>query len=233
MFQHTLTTLIATLLLSGAVVLAQPVGPLDQNREDHRETERFLRQAWIVERGQAVDGEEQAYLATMTDGQDTRTVVVQTLRPYQYSWYRSRGSFLYNVAAYQIDRLMGAGVVPCTVLRTINDGRASVTIWGSDDTRVVKRADGPRANLFAVLIGDARGTFADGFYPTKKLVGLDGAIAVDPQFRTALENLGRKQLDEALGEWLSGREIRYLIARRNRILARYPTQNRDTRSLVN
>lgn len=233
MFQHALTALIASLLISGTAVLAQPVAPLDQNREDHHETERFLREAWVIERGQAVAGEEQAYLATMTDGQDTRTVIIQTLRPYQYSWYRSRGSFLYNVAAYQIDRLMSAGVVPCTVLRTINGGRASVTIWRSDETRVVRRADGARANLFAALVGDAGGTFAGGFYPTKKLVGLDGAIAADPQFRAALENLSRKQLDEALGEWLSGREIRYLIARRNRILARYPTQNRDTRSLVN
>jgi hypothetical protein len=45
--------------------------------------------------------------------------------------------------------------------------------------------------------------------------------------------LNRKQLDRELGELLSGREIRYLLARRDRILARYGVQKSVAGSLSN
>ncbi len=233
MIRHKLTTIIASLLISSASALAEPAASFDRQTEDHAEIERFLREAQVVRRGPQVVGEQQAYFATMSDGRNTRAVVIQTVRPYQYQWFRSRDSQFYNAAAYRIDQLVNAGVVPCTVLRRLDGQWASVTIRASDDAHAVRREDGSRAVLFGALVGDARGAFASGFYPTKELIGLDGPIVADKQFRAALAKLSRKQLDRELGELLSGREIRYLLARRDRILARYGVQKSVAASLAN
>lgn len=205
------TILLAAALLTSNAALAQT------SPQEPAARERFLREARIVQRGPQDTREEQAYLAVLSDGRTTKTVIVQTLRPYRYRWFRSRDSIVYAAAAYKLDRLMGAEVAPCTVLREINGGLASVTIWNSD--REPDRT--PRATLFRALVGDAQGAFTSGFFTNKTLGDLDGLADPDRAFLTALSGLNRKHLNDELGDLLTRKEIRFLLARRDRILRRY------------
>ena len=234
-----ITTVILSVLITGAAGLSESRGSTDSYQQDrpvqevsgHDEIERFLREASVVRRGSAVAGAEEAYLATLSDGRTAKTLMVQTLRPYQYLWIESRDSLVYNVAAHKLDRLIGAGIAPCSVLRRLNGQWASVTIWSSDDAREAGRRDDiPRATAFRALVADTRGTFAGGFSATTELMGLDGSIAADEQFLAVLESLNRKQLARELGTLLSGREIRFLLARRDRILAFCRNQERSGRA---
>ena len=206
-----LTISLVAVLLTGNAALAQA------SFQEPAASERFLREAPIVQHGPQDTREEHAHLALLSDGRTTMTVLLQTLQPYRYRWFRSRDSIVYAAAAYKLDRLMRAGVVPCTVLRKINGQLASVTIWNSD-----REPDHtPRAILFRALVGDAQGAFTSGFYASKTLGDLEGLADPDSAFLTALSGLNREQLNEELGDLLTRKEIRFLLARRDRILRRY------------
>jgi hypothetical protein len=207
---------IAAVLLTSLAAAAEPVALVGQPAQEESQMEQFLRRGQIVEYGPRVVGEEQAHLALMTDGSTAATVMVQTLQPYRYGWFRSRDSNVYNAAAYKLDRLMGVGVAPCTVLRQIGGRLASVTFWSDSDGA----ARPQRVTLFRALVGDANGAFTSGFHTSNALFDLDGAAEVDEPFHSALSNLNRRQLTEALGDLLTPQEIRFLLARRDRILRR-------------
>ncbi len=187
------------------------------------EKEAFLQQAVITERGQSLPGGDQAYFVTMSDGETTRTALVQTLTPYEYGWFESRDSYRYNLAAYKLDRLIGAAVVPCTVIRRVKGQPASVTAWSSADSR-----QDNRATVFRALVADSDGTFAGAFAASRAVTGVADQTQLDEEFRVALEGMTRKQLERELGDILTSREIRSLLCRRDQILDRCPTQDRVT-----
>ena len=179
-----------------------------------------MRKGAILEHGPSLAGEEQAYFVTMGDGKTTRTALVQTLTPYEYGWFESRDSYKYNLAAYKLDRMIGAGVVPCTVFREVYGQPASVTSWSSSD-------GGPRASVFRALVADTDGTFAGAFTRTKRVFGM-GQAELGEEFRVALESMTRERLTRELGGLLSEREIRSLLDRRDQILNSRQTQDHTT-----
>jgi len=184
------------------------------------ETEAFLKRAAIIERGQNVPADDQAYFVKITDGTTIRTALVQTLTPYEYGWFESRDSYKYNLAAYKLDRMIGAAVVPCTVVRQVHGQPASVTSWGSEGVRQRRRS-----TVFRALVADPDGTFAGAFTTTKAVPGSVGTTVIDDDFRASLAGMSRKELDRELGDILSDREIRSLLCRRDQILDRCQGQN--------
>ena len=99
-----------------------------------------------------------------------------------------------------------------------------MTLADSPDSLVHPSAS-DRVAVFRALVADSSGSFATGFGETKALFGLRGPVAIDEQFQTALAGLNRDRLKEEFGEWLSDRQIRFLLARRNRILSRCGTMD--------
>ena len=62
--------------------------------------------------------------------------------------------YIYEVAAYRIDRLVGIGLVPVTVLREVEGKAGSVQLWIEDVTTLQKAVDSPGAEVenFNLLI---------------------------------------------------------------------------------
>jgi hypothetical protein len=209
-------SIIISAVIATAVAFAEPI--ISPRGADP--TELFLSQAQVVERGPAGARGAHAYLVTLSDGRRTETALVEDYTPYRYGWFESRDNFKYNVAAYKLDRLVGAGVVPCTVLREIDGQWASVTIWNRAAGR---QEQAPRAAVFRALAANRQGGFSTGFAATADLVVADQALRIDDAFRRGLERLNRKDLAQTLAGLLSEREMRFVLHRRDRILERSRT----------
>jgi len=101
MIRHQLMASSSSILIVSGNAIVDPPMPLARHEVEFAEIERFLVDAQVVERWANVDGEEQACFANMSDGQVTMTLVIQTIRPYRYDWFRSRDSYSsYDVAVY-------------------------------------------------------------------------------------------------------------------------------------
>lgn len=116
---------------------------------------RFLRQAEIVSSVPATTGSTKSRRVTLREGEFTHDAHVQTVDVRGWSWdavfafdvnfidtYRS------NLAAYQLDRLLGLEMIPVTVQRDLHGMPGSFAWWVdgllfTERERVVKRQPPP------------------------------------------------------------------------------------------
>jgi hypothetical protein len=111
------------------------------------EREAFLRDAEVVRtRGAGGGGITRALRATLRRGDAQHDALVQTIDEEKPFVDLGRGreldfrdSYKNNVAAYRLDRLLGLGMVPVTVVRLREGKRASFT-WWVDDVLMDERA---------------------------------------------------------------------------------------------
>ena len=103
------------------------------------EIERFLLNAKLVKTRGAGKGVTGSIRATMTDGTLTHDVHIQTIdeskkefRSAQGVEFNFRDSWMFNVAAYKIDRLLGMGLVPVSVPRRHRTAPGAFTWWVDD-----------------------------------------------------------------------------------------------------
>ena len=156
-------------------------------------------------------------------------------------------SYKAEIAAYELDKLLGLGMVPVKVERRIRGELGAAIMWLSPTESFRDLGGVPRppnrhlgywtiqlirAKMFDNLIYNRDPNEGNWLVdPAWNLMVIDHSRSFTPDNDMAHENMTRidrylwdrmQQLDEptltaALGEWLSGREIRAILERRDRM----------------
>lgn len=130
-------TLLEAAVVSSASVRAQPARDADR--------EQFLLEAQVVRARQAPGAITGSLRATLSRGGVTHDAFIHVID--QSSPERTlrstteldfRDSWRNNVAAYRLDRLLGLGMVPVTVIRDYHAQRGAFT-WGLDNRLMTER----------------------------------------------------------------------------------------------
>ena len=166
------------------------------------------------------------------------------IRPGTYQGFRE--SYKAEVAAYELDKMLGLNMVPVTVERRVEGELGSATMWvapAQSFTDLGGRPTPPRefvrwwnhqnrsAVMFDNLIRNTDSNLGNWLVdPAWNLILIDhsrafstGTGMVHPMDRIILglwvrmRALTEEGLTERLGAWLSGREIRAILERRDRM----------------
>ncbi len=122
-------------LLASAVGLGPPAGagsgPAGRPQFDFVELERFLKTAEVMTvTKDRVPGRNDPWVILLSDGESTRTGIFKYIdRPRPYSL---RSSYKYEIAAYELDKLLGFNRVPPVVAREIEGMRGSLQVYLED-----------------------------------------------------------------------------------------------------
>jgi hypothetical protein len=133
---------VSGLALGLALALAPPL-PADEKRPfgpalEGAEAERFLSTAAIVSREPIGQGITRPERMTLRDGGRTVRAAWKTIDEHKPGMVRMenggwefdfRDSWKSEVAAYELDKLLGLGLVPPTVAREVEGRRGSLQIW--------------------------------------------------------------------------------------------------------
>jgi len=135
----------SSLLFNGTVLYCQPsaapvktqAAPQQLTRE---QLEHFLLTARVVSERAADVGITKTKRITLSDGQFTHDAHVQTIDIYKPVFRPAvgkvernfRDSYKFNIAAYQLAKLMDLDMVPVCVYRVIDDKPAAVDWWVDD-----------------------------------------------------------------------------------------------------
>jgi len=212
----------------------------------HAEVAAFLRDAPIervVKVGEGVTKPDRAYFVP---GGLAESALVKILPPKLYKGYWE--SYKSEIAAYQLDRLLGLDMVPVTVERRIKGDLASVQIW-LDGTRHLRDAGDAvpsrprqwakqvcRQRIFDALTANidrnAGNILLDHewnlilidhsrAFAKDEMPFIDDIIQTDRQLFAALKALDEAGLNEHVKPWLFGkRSVKDLLKRRDKIVER-------------
>jgi hypothetical protein len=119
------------------------------------EIERFLLAGKVVKKKTSKKGVTGAIQATLTDGTVTHDAQIQAIDEYKREFrgtnsveFDFKDSWTFNVAAYEIDRMIGLNMVPVSVSRS-HSGTPSAFTWWLDDVlmeegdRIKKKFEAP------------------------------------------------------------------------------------------
>ena len=105
---------------------------------DRAAVESFLRNAAIESIEPIGVGITKPMRVTLSDGQLTRRAVWKCIDEHRHGVYRGRGgrfqqayrdSYRFEIAAYELDKILGLDLVPPTVERTIDGRTGSLQLW--------------------------------------------------------------------------------------------------------
>lgn len=166
------------------------------------------------------------------------------IRPGIYQGFRE--SYKAEVAAYELDKLLNLNMVPVTVERRVDGESGAATMWVTPAQRFTDLGGRPTppdefrrwwnhqvrsAVMFDNLICNTDSNLGNWLVdPAWNIILIDHSRAfttdtkmVHPMDRIILglwvrmRALTEESLTETLGEWLNGREIRAILARRDRM----------------
>lgn len=107
--------------------------------------EQFLLKAKVLKTRDLSEGITNSRRATLQDGDLIHDAHLQTIDEYKTVFQTAMGSELnfsdsykYNIAAYKLDRMLGLGMTPPSVVRKLQGATASVT-WWVDDTLMTEK----------------------------------------------------------------------------------------------
>jgi hypothetical protein len=205
----------------------------------HLEIEEYLKAAectsmeWL--------GPHRFARCTLSPGGPVGRMVWKPLPPGVYRGFRE--SYLAEIAAYEVDKLLGLDMVPPTVERQLAGSTGAAQLWVEDVVpwnpdappgeldRKTWAAQGVRARMFDDLIGNsdrnARNILHDAAWNMvlidhSRAFGRDTTLPqklnrIDEGFWAKIDGLTRRQIDKALGPWLKRDAIEAIVGRRERM----------------
>ena len=246
---------VAVALLSSPIALGAQTAAEPPRTLSCGEIETFLKTAKIGRQREIPIGVTVPLRATLDNGSLRHDAAIQAADIREASYATARGTELnfrdtwkFNVAGYELAKMLELNMVPPYVERRVNGGPASLSWWVNDtmmeQDRVQRKVMPPdvgswndqlyAGRLFRELIGDS------DFNPTNTLITKDWRVwlidfsrafrlaktlqfpsevtRVDRKLLTNLRALNRETLQGKLGAWLSKGEIDAVIARRDVIV---------------
>jgi hypothetical protein len=225
------------------------------------EMETFLKTAKIGRQRSIPVGVTVPSRATLDDGKLQHDASIQTIDESKTTFATARGtefnfrdSWQFNVAGYELAKMLELNMVPPYVERTVSGRRASVSWWVSDTMmerdRVKQKINPPdtekwnaevlAGRVFHELIADTDVNmtnllitkdwrvwlidFSRAFRTTKALQEPERLNAVDRKLLAKLKGLTRDPLRQTLGRWLTRDQIDAVLARRDLIVRRLEDQ---------
>ncbi len=162
-----------------------------------------------------------------------------------------KDSYLFEIAAYELDKLLGLNMVPPTVERSFNGKKGSVQLWVencmTEKDRKLKKMDPPDLAIWNTQIFQVR-LFDNLLYNIDRNLG---NLLIDDEWKVymidhsrsfknlslvkspgdlsmfskatmeALEKLSEQQIRICCGRYLTGPEINSLVKRRELIIAHF------------
>jgi hypothetical protein len=222
------------------------------------EAETFLKTARVIAREPIGSGITRSERLGLTDGTRTARAAWKTIHQHIIGTERFQGgrtefdfrdSWKHDVAAYELDKLLGLRLVPVTIERRIDGKTGALQMWiegaFTEVDRRNRKLQPPNAaiwmhrraaeSLLRELVHDTDYNIHNTLYdPSFRLYAIDFSrgFRVQPQLqdpdriecfsRSVLEHLralDRPTLEARLGPWLDRIQITGLLARRDRILA--------------
>ncbi len=217
--------------------------------------EKFLREAKIVTEKRIPIGVTHSKRATLDDGRMQHAAAVQTIHENKPWIETERGRELgykdwweFNVAAYELAKMLELDMVPPYVERELPGARASLSWWVNDAMMELERGQkklqppdrdnwdkevqvigvfyqltaNPSRHLTDFLIDkDWRLWMLDftrSFQPTKDILNKKALVRCDRKLLANMRKLDRPALQARLGRYLNGKEIDALLARRDKIV---------------
>jgi hypothetical protein len=122
---------------SGGTVVEDSSSPTAPPLFDASHDEAFLRHAGIVDMERLPIGVTRSHKIALSDGARTASAVWKTIDEYEKvkRWQDSpteihfSDSYRHEIAAYELDKLLGLGMVPPTVARRIRGDKGSLQLW--------------------------------------------------------------------------------------------------------
>jgi len=225
------------------------------------EMEEFLLEAKVVERKNLSTGITNSQRAVLDDGHLRHDAHIQTVDISKTSYQTAQGTemnfrdcYKFNVAAYELDKLLNLNMVPVSVERKVGD-MAAVTWWVDDawmtDLERMKKkiepAEQPYWNqqmyvcrVFDQLIYNMDRNLGNlviskdwtvwlidhtrAFRIMKDLHTPKDLVQCDRSLLVKLKELNKERLQEKLHKYLSPLEIDALLARRDKIVKFFDDQ---------
>jgi hypothetical protein len=223
------------------------------------EAETFLRTAQVVAREEIPVGISKPEKLTLSDRGRTLHAAFKTINQFEMKKELDRGqvernfrdTYKHEIAAYELDKLIGLGMVPPTVERRVGGERGSLQLWVegafTEYERQTRGLRPPNMELWNRQIHNVR-LFHQLTYNTDYrnirnllvdpgfkvyLIDASRSFRLDTEVRKEealvrfsrpvldrLRGLSRELCEQRLGEWLSGEQVKALLARRDQIVAR-------------
>ena len=243
---------VGLLIAVGLDVMAQETAPQATIKLTCADIETFLKTAKVGRAREIPVGVTLPTRATLDNGTMKHDAAIQTadIRAATYATPRGtelnfRDTWKFNVAGYELAKMLELNMVPPYVERNVSAGPASLSWWVNDAMmerdRVKKKIVPPdlarwnaemhAARLFHELIGDADFNmtntlitkdwrvwmidFSRAFRRAKALQYPDEVSKIDRKLLANLRTLDRDVLKKKLGRWLENPEIDGVIGRRD------------------
>jgi hypothetical protein len=149
------TTALGPPLLAQAPAVVAPAPIKIPPPPPDAEVERFLKEAKVLKTKTTKKGITGAQQATLSDGTLTHDAQIQSIDEYKREFrgnmsveFDFRDSWVFNVAAYKLDRLIGLDMVPVSIERSHRSAPSAFTWWIDDvlmdeGDRLKKKFDAP------------------------------------------------------------------------------------------
>jgi hypothetical protein len=254
--------LLVTVRASFVVLAAQAPGASAPESLTCGEMETFLRTAKPVGRGRDLSvGVTVPSRITLDNGTFRHDAAIQDVEVKKPTFegllkteVNFRDSWQFNVAGYELAKLLGLNMVPPYVERVMFGSASSVSWWIDDAMmerdRFRKKIRPPDAaqwnrqiyvvRVFHELIADSDPNmtnmlitrdwrvwlidFTRAFRQTRTLNKPDALRQIDRTLLTNLRTLTAQDVQQALGRWLMKPELQALLARRDRIVQLFDKQ---------